>query len=195
VVKKRFTKKKITGILASLLAISFYGNVLAASPSQFNDVPADHWAYKAVHELVRVGIIDDNSDKFYQGDKSMTRWEMAQVVEKAMRNSSKADAKQKALIDKLASEFALELNNISTPVTKVENSTKSTVKVGFDTLMIYGVDNPPANQPKVSGNDRIKLRYRLTFSGDLNDNTKYTGRLTTAVGVAWNIVKTHKTAQ
>ena len=177
-------RKKLAVLLSSILVFGFYSTVLAASPDQLNDIPQDHWAYKAVHELARVGIIDGYSDKSYQGDKPMTRYEMAQIVEKAMDNSNKANAKQKALIDKLASEFALELNNIDTRVKKVEKFTNSTVKVGFDTLMMYGVDNPPDNQPKVSGNDRTKFRFRTTFNGDLNDRTSYSARFTTAVGGA-----------
>lgn len=158
---------------------------LAASTDQFNDVPKDHWAYKAVNELSKVGIIDGYSDKSYQGDKTMTRYEMAQIVEKAMDNSNKANAKQKALIDKLASEFALELNNIDTRVTKVEKFTQSTAKLSFDTLMTFTADNTPGStDTQLRGNDRFHLRARLIVTGDLNDKTSYTGRLATQFGTA-----------
>lgn len=177
-------KKKLIGLLTTLLAVSFYGNVLAAPDGQFNDVPKDHWAYQAVNALAKAGIIDGYGDQSYQGDKIMTRYEMTQIVEKAMNNANKASAKQKALIDKLASEFALELNNIDLRVKKVEKFTDSTLKVGFDTLMTYGADNPPVGQEKVKGNEAFMSRFRINLSGNFNEKTKFNARIGTSYGLA-----------
>ena len=173
-----------SAFLTLLFVSSIFGTVLAATSDAVNDVPAGHWAYKAVNELVRVGVIDGYGNKTFQGDKTITRYEMAQVVEKAMANSNKATVVQKALIDKLAIEFALELNQIDTRVTKLENFNKSTLKVGFDTLMVGVMDNPAAGNPKLQGNDMWRWRARLLLSGDLNEDTKYDARLTTSFGTA-----------
>jgi len=51
----------------------------------------------------------------------MTRYEMAQIVGKAMERSDKADAENKALIKKLADEFAQELESLGVRVAKLEN--------------------------------------------------------------------------
>lgn len=177
-------KKKNIFILAAMLSMSIYGTALAASSSNFGDVPTNHWAYQAINELEKDGVINGYDDKSFQGNKTMTRYEMAQIVEKAIDNSSKANAKQKLLIDKLASEFALEINNIDTRVTKVEQFNQSTLKVGVDTLMTYVVDNPPDGKPKVKGDEAFMSRMRLYFSGDLNDKTKFLARVGTSYGLA-----------
>ena len=94
-----------------------------AAPPTFTDVPAKHWSYDAVTYLAKAGIIDGYSDSTFRGDKTMTRYEMSQIVYKAMQNQNKANIAQKALIDKLAAEYALEMNkieNIDTRLTKVE---------------------------------------------------------------------------
>ena len=53
----------------------------AANP--FSDVPAGHWAY-VVCKLAAAGIVDGYPDGTYKGDRTMTRYEMAQIVAKAL---------------------------------------------------------------------------------------------------------------
>lgn len=115
-------KKKLILTVVMTFILSITGTAFGGTPQTFADVPAKHWAYAAVAELARVGIIDGYGDGTFRGDKTMTRYEMTQIVEKAMANSAKATAVQKALIDKLAIEFALELNKIDTRVTKLEKN-------------------------------------------------------------------------
>lgn len=171
-------KKKI--IFSLLLATSIYSSAFAASTNTFNDLPADHWAYKAVKQLQKDGIISGEDNPF-SGKKTVTRQEMAKIVEKAMDHADNANAKQKALISKLASEFALELNNIDTSVNKVEKSTASTFKVGMDTTTLFGTDNPGGNNSSVRGNEEFIWRFRLWLSGDLNDQTKFNARIGTGL--------------
>jgi len=103
-------KKRV--LLASALAaltLSIASPAFAATPNvAFTDVPAKHWSYDAVTYLAKAGIIDGYSDSTFRGDKTMTRYEMSQIVYKAMQNQNKANIAQKALIDKLAAEYALE---------------------------------------------------------------------------------------
>lgn len=179
-------RKHFALILGSMLAMNVYGTAFAASTGDFADLPADHWAYKAVSELARVGIIEGYDDKTFRGDKTMTRYEMSQVVEKAMDNSGKANAKQKALIDKLASEFALELNKIDTRVTnidnrvkKLEDANKKSMKVGFDSMIAYNVDSAAAGTPTAQGPEKLISRYRLHLTTDLSETTSFWMRLGT----------------
>lgn len=113
-------KKSVIYALMIMFLVSLTGTA-AAAPMP-TDVPAKHWAYDAVSYLAKAGIIEGYDDKTFRGDKPMTRYEMSKVVAKAMDNSAKATAAQKALIDKLAIEFALELNNLASRVTKLEQS-------------------------------------------------------------------------
>ena len=50
----------------------------------FSDVPADSWAYDAVTTLAADGVIDGYPDGTYKGQNTMTRYEMAQIVARAM---------------------------------------------------------------------------------------------------------------
>lgn len=112
-------------VLVLLICFSMVSIAFAATPTPM-EVPKDHWAYAAIQALSKDGLIDG-----FQGDKTMTRYEMAQLVEKAITNSSKATAEQKYLIDKLGSEFALELNKIDVRVTMPEKKQSSLKLDGF----------------------------------------------------------------
>ena len=68
-------------------------------------IPAGHWAYDSISKLAAAGVIEGYGDATFGGDKLMTRYEMAQIVAKAMAKG--------ANVDKLAAEFADELDNRS----------------------------------------------------------------------------------
>jgi len=111
-------KKSI--IALCMIAVFCFASVAAAAASPFSDVPANHWAYGAVNKLAKAGIIDGFGTNF-QGDKTLTRYEMAQIVANAMTKEDKASAENKALIEKLAKEFAGELQALGVRVTALEN--------------------------------------------------------------------------
>jgi len=101
-------KKKIAAALAVTFALGVT-SAFAANP--FVDVPAKHWAYDAVSKLAQAGIVDGYGDGTFRGDKTVTRYEMAQIVAKALAKEDKANAEQKALLNKLSAEFSEELDN------------------------------------------------------------------------------------
>lgn len=169
--------RRKTIVAALLLNLAFPGFSLAAPT--VNDVPKDHWAYPAVKELMRVGIIDGYGDGTFGGNKVVSRYEMAQIIEKAMSNQSKATAIQKALIDKLAIEFALELNKIELRVSKVER--KTNVWLGGETRMRYFSNNPGVpGSSKLHGADSFDFRQRIKFWGTIDESKSFTGRLVTS---------------
>jgi len=128
--------------LVVLICFAFCGLAYAAADPATKDVPTDHWAYAAVKELVKLGIIDGFPDGTFRGDKPISRYEMAQMVDKALKNEDKATREQKALIDKLASEFALELNNIDTRVTALEKNQSELKISGFYDYRYEWVQHP-----------------------------------------------------
>ena len=81
-------------------------SVLAViDPSQqkaFPDVPANHWAYDAVAQLAGNGIVSGYPDGEFHGDRTMTRYEMAELIYKAMKKGAKVD-------QKLVNEFKPEI--------------------------------------------------------------------------------------
>jgi len=113
-------KKQIVASLAAAMVISAAGTSFAAT-NPFVDVPARSWAYDAVTQLAKDGIVDGYGDGKFQGDKTITRYEMAQIVARAMAREDKANAKDKDMINKLAVEFASELEALNVRVTNVEN--------------------------------------------------------------------------
>lgn len=115
-------KKTLVSALTTALVVGAASTTFAAA-NPFADVPADHWAYDAVAQLVQDGIINGYGDGTYVGDQNMSRYEMAQIVAKAMAKSDAADNNNKALIDKLAAEFSDELANLGVRVADLEAKT------------------------------------------------------------------------
>lgn len=68
----------------------------------FPDVPENHWAYEAVSRLAGNGVIQGYEDGKYHGDRTMTRYEMAEIIYKALSKGAKAEKK-------LVEEFKPEL--------------------------------------------------------------------------------------
>ncbi len=180
--------KAIGFILVIFLALSTWGTVLAAPASPFSDVPTTHWAYGAVKDLARAGIIEGYSDGAFRGDRVMTRFEMAIIVGNAMTKIDKADAANRALIEKLSREFSAEIGALSekvasleTRVTAVERS-KPIYTFTNETLLQYCIDNLPSNRPKIRGNDAMQWRERIYLHGDVNPSTSFDARIATSIG-------------
>ncbi|MSU07983.1 S-layer protein [Veillonellaceae bacterium WCA-693-APC-5D-A] len=116
-------KKTLVSALTTALVVGAASTTFAAA-NPFADVPADHWAYDAVAQLVQDGVVNGYSaDGTFKGDQSMSRYEMAQIVAKAMAKSDAADNNNKALIEKLSAEFSDELANLGVRVANLEAKT------------------------------------------------------------------------
>ncbi|OAM92754.1 S-layer homology domain-containing protein [Pelosinus fermentans] len=164
-------KKKLVASLAAAMVLGVAGTSFAAS-NPFVDVPAKHWSYDAVTKLANAGIVDGYGDGTFRGDKTISRYEMAQIVAKAMAHSDQATAEQKAAIDKLSVEFAEELEGLNVRVTKLEKNA-STVKVTGEARLRY---EDYSTDDKNNGNT-LKLRTRIGLGGQINDEWSYYGRL------------------
>lgn len=152
-------------LAASVAAVS--SSFAAVSP--FNDVPAKHWAYDAVSQLAKDGIIDGYGDNTFQGDKTMSRYEMAQIVGKAMTKVDKANAADKKLIDKLSNEFSAELNNLGVRVASLEkNQPNLKISGSFDTRY-------QSKKAEKDDSAKVKGQLRLRMNGDakVDDNTSF----------------------
>ena len=97
------------------IAMGITASAYAANP--FSDVPAGHWAYDAVNKLAAEGVVEGYPDGTYGGDRLMTRYEMAQIVAKAMAKGVN--------VDKLAAEFAGELDSLGVRVANLEKKADS----------------------------------------------------------------------
>ena len=146
-------------VLAMAMALGVTASAYAANP--FSDVPAGHWAYDAVNKLAAEGVVDGYPDGTYGGDKLMTRYEMAQIVAKAMAKG--------ANVDKLAAEFADELDSLGVRVANLEKKSDNVKITGQIRASYRDVDGG-------SDDNQGRLRTRLFLNGQINEDWSYTGR-------------------
>ena len=162
-------------VLAMAMALGVTASAYAANP--FSDVPAGHWAYDSISKLAAAGVIDGYGDGTFGGDKLMTRYEMAQIVAKAMAKG--------ANVDKLAAEFADELDNLGVRVANLEkkaDNVKITGELRFRYVNQDGAMFKDRNDGESlvignASNHVADLRSRIWINGMINDDWTYTGML------------------
>ena len=155
-------KKTLVSALTTALVIGAASTTFAAA-NPFEDVPADHWAYDAIAQLAADGVIEGYGDGTYRGDQEITRYEMAQMIARAMAKGGG----DKALIDKLAAEFADELNNLGVRVAALEKKVdnviwKGMIRYRYTNRHESDVTDRDANGVKVNQN-ALLLRLDPTF--------------------------------
>ena len=77
-------------------------NMKADRTTLFPDVPSNHWAYEAVSDLSRRGLVEGYPDGTFGGDHMMTRYEFAQIVYRAIQNGAQVN-------EQLVTEFSPEM--------------------------------------------------------------------------------------
>ena len=153
-------------VLAMAMALGVTASAYAANP--FSDVPAGHWAYDSVAKLAAAGVIDGYGDGTYGGDKLMTRYEMAQIVARAMANG--------ANVDKLAAEFADELDALGVRVAALEKKSDN-VKITGEIRYHYASADTGFYGDNGKKKFESQLRSRIWINGQVNDDWSYTGML------------------
>ena len=148
-------------VLAMAMALGVTASAYAANP--FSDVPAGHWAYDSVNKLAAAGVVDGYVDGTYGGDKLMTRYEMAQIVAKAMAKG--------ANVDKLAAEFADELDTLGVRVANLEKKADNVKITGETKLRYWNYDGDKKET------DKTQLRSRVWIKGAVNDDWTFSGML------------------
>ena len=145
------------------MALGVTASAYAANP--FSDVPAGHWAYDSVNKLAAAGIVDGYGNGTFGGDRLMTRYEMAQIVAKAMAKG--------ANVDRLAAEFADELDSLGVRVAALEKKSDN-VKITGEARFRYADSKGKGNVADSYVGD---LRSRIWITGQVNDDWSYTGMI------------------
>ena len=158
-------KKQFAAIFA---ATAVLGVTTAFAANPFSDVTPDSWAYQAVSQLAAAGIVNGYPDGTFKGQNDITRYEMAQMVAKAMANQDRANAEQQAMINRLADEFSNELNNLGVRVARLEDRVGN-VKVTGD-MRIKWEDQEHASSD-------TNGRARIQFNAKVNDRTDAVARI------------------
>ena len=68
----------------------------------FPDVASNHWAYEAVSDLSRRGLVEGYPDGTFGGNRLLTRYEFAEIVYRALQNGVQVD-------EQLVTEFSPEM--------------------------------------------------------------------------------------
>ena len=90
--------QKLTALLNGVAGTKMKADHTALFP----DVAANHWAYEAVSDLSRRGLVEGYPDGTFGGDRLLTRYEFAQIVYRAIQDGVTVD-------DRLVTEFSPEM--------------------------------------------------------------------------------------
>ena len=159
-------------VLAALVATMAVGATCAFAANPFVDVPSDSWAYKSVVELADAGIIQGVDGSYFQGNRNITRYEAAEMVAKAMAHMDKASVEQRALINKLADEYADELNNLGVRVSALENRVGNVKLTGDARVRYIHQDSDDKGKGEVKNDNSWSYRVRVRANAQVNDRTK-----------------------
>ena len=163
-------KKTLVSALAAALVVGVASTTFAAA-NPFSDVPRDHWAYDAVTQLAADGVVEGYGDGTFRGDRNITRYEMAQMVAKAMAKGDMS-ASDRALVDRLAAEFADELNNLGVRVSNLERNA--------DMVKWNGKIQYQYTSTRYEGQKRTNtnnLKFRLEPTAEINPHWHAVARL------------------
>ncbi len=128
--------KKAIALIAGL-TLSMSGTTFAASADDFTDVPKDHWAYQALDYLAQEGVIEGMGDTTFQGGRSMSRYEMAAIVAKAMQKNPQNIGDQ-AVLEKLQGEFGTEIKRLTKRVDAHDKAIKA-LENKTDKFKVWGM--------------------------------------------------------
>lgn len=160
---------KALAILAGL-TVGMSSTAFAATADSFTDVPKDHWSYQALDYLAKEGVIDGMGDNTFQGGRTMTRYEMAAIVAKAMQKND-VNFGDKAVLDKLSAEYANELGTLKNQVNK-NTSDINDLKNKTDKFKVWGMARVQAGDDNGLVKDGHNGTYNDRFYMDLEGSMK-----------------------
>ena len=169
--------KKATALLLGL-TLGLSGTAFAADGADsFSDVPQGHWAYDALDYLAKDGVIDGMGDGTFQGNRTMTRYEMASIVAKAMQKGGLGVGDQ-AVLEKLEKEYGTELAALKNQInqnTKDINDLKNGVgRFSFDGMVRVQYDYDKSKEGGVDSLNDENHRFYFNLNGayKVNDHWK-----------------------
>ena len=167
-------KKTIITAMTTALVVGAASTTFAAA-NPFSDVPQGHWAYDYVSQLAADGVIEGYGDTTFQGDKNITRYEMATMVAKAMAKTN-VSSTDKAMLDKLAAEFSDELNSLGVRVANLERNADK-VKWNGEARYTYTSERKDQTDGSKQKDNDDELLLRLEPSAEVNDHWHVNARL------------------
>lgn len=174
----KLNRKAIVAAAIIASAASFSApSAFAAGADSFSDVPKDHWAYEALDYLAKEGVVDGYTDGTFEGNRTMSRYEMAAIVYKACQNEN-ISIGGRAVLDKLRAEYDAEIKQLNTRVDKVEKDVEEMQKFGVHGFFRaqYDVDANKGGNTNVGGNANDNKRFLMELQGFYKVNDNWTAR-------------------
>lgn len=150
-------------LLTGLVFLTITG-AFASNP--FVDVPQDSWAYQSVITLARQCVIQGVDGSYFQGNRSLTRYEAAEMTAQAMAHMDRASIEQRKDIIRLADEFIDELKSLGIHVDRLENRTGN-IYISGDARIRY-----IHQEGTHTGNRSWDYRTRIRATAYIDDHTQ-----------------------
>jgi len=135
----------------------------------YSDVTADDWAYHAIADLSREGVVEGYPDGTFKGERKISRYEMAQIIVRLMAREDSLNAEQRDKLDRLIVEYKSDLQNLGFRIANLEKKIGNFHWSG-DARMRY-------QKLGHADSENWDGRMRITARADVNDNTYFQGRM------------------
>jgi hypothetical protein len=167
----------IKKVLANILLLLLLGAPAAAlaAPDGYRDLPPGHWAYKAVEQLVRDGVLEPPEGGYFQGGRAASRYEMAVVTARALEKIHEADSAQRVVISELGLEFVDELKNIELRLQEAEERENDWLSFSGNLQLRYRIKKFP--HARDSSQSVAQYRLRLNAKATVDDKTSFNLRI------------------
>lgn len=176
---KNFAKRLRWGTMLAASLVALTGGAVAYADNSggdsFSDVPKDHWSYQALDYLAKNGIIEGYPNGTFQGNRTMTRYEMAAIVAKAMQKQG-LDIGSEAVLEKLEAEYGSELSTLRAQVQKNTEDIKKN-REDIDRVKLYGFLRTQYDYDKDTTHhtqDKQTDRFYMNLYADFKVNDHWT---------------------
>ncbi len=176
-----------------LMAVAGLSLTAGFALAQMDDVPPGHWAYQAIEELVRAGLIEGYPDGTFRPNRTLTRAEFAQAIARAYRNIDERLRTLSTRIEEIAGQVSArpgepgqppgiedlrrqvqELQQVVNDLRQLRSAVETLQRLGQtfqQELASLGVDVDTLKKDFAALQSRVealeKKRERITLSGDV----------------------------
>ncbi|MBQ7592798.1 MAG: S-layer homology domain-containing protein [Synergistaceae bacterium] len=169
---------KKLAVLLAVVSVAVLAAPALSATNPFMDVPMGHWAYDAISELYANDIMRGYEDGLFKGNRTATRYEMANAIARALQvvDWSKATKHEVDVLKELLLEFKKELDNLGVSVDERFGAWEE--RLGgwhiHGTLVLDIMNQSAKNATEREGDGSIKFdEARLFFERTWGDEDEY----------------------
>ncbi len=171
-------------LLSVLLTCLLIFTLPVSANSVFGDLPNNHWAFGALEQLVKDGVIAGDPDRFQPG-KSISRYEAALLVANGYTKVNKVTPDQKYTLELLSKEFKSELEKIgAAPAKSLAEKADSKLNIMVETRLQLNSTSLGPNDAgggigttdRIDKSTQFSERFRIYLDGPIGDKWKFNAR-------------------